>query len=47
MAKLEKVVVPRQHIELLRRYYRPEVERLASIMPDLDLTLWPHFKDAA
>ncbi|MFV2062858.1 MAG: sulfotransferase domain-containing protein, partial [Chloroflexota bacterium] len=47
MAKLEKVVVPRQHIELLRRYYRPEVERLASIMPDLDLALWPHFRDAA
>jgi hypothetical protein len=47
MAKLEKVEVPQAHIDLLRRYYRPEVERLAGLMPDLDLSLWPHFKDLA
>ena len=28
MAKLEKLDVPAEHLELLRRYYRPEVERL-------------------
>jgi len=30
---------------LLRRYYAPEVERLKGLMPDLDLSLWPHFTD--
>lgn len=47
MAKLGKVAVPQQHLELLQRYYRPEVERLAGLMPDLDLSLWPYFKDLA
>jgi hypothetical protein len=47
MAKLGKVTVPPPHLELLRRYYRPEVERLAGIIPDLDLSLWPHFRDLA
>jgi hypothetical protein len=47
MAKLEKLDVPPQHLDLLRRYYRPEVERLRSWMPDLDLTLWPNFADMA
>ena len=46
-AKLEKVSTPDEHIELLRRYYRPEVERLRVAMPDLDLTLWPNFSDLA
>ena len=45
MAKLGKVPVPQQHLDLLRRYYRPEVERLSRLMPDLDLSFWPHFKD--
>ena len=47
MAKLGKVEVPSTHIELLRRYYRPEVERLRILMPDLDLSLWPNFQDLA
>jgi Sulfotransferase domain len=47
MSKLEKLEVPPQHLDLLRRYYRPEVERLRSWMPDLDLSLWPNFADMA
>jgi hypothetical protein len=46
-AKLEKVGVPEEHLALLRRYYRPEVERLRRFMPELDLGLWPHFSDLA
>lgn len=46
-AKLEKVSTPDEHIELLRRYFRPEIERLRSIVPGLDLSLWPHFSDLA
>jgi hypothetical protein len=45
MAKLEKVSVPQEHIDLLRRFYRPEVERLKTLVPDLDLALWKHFTD--
>ena len=44
-SKLEKVDVPSEHIELLRRYYAPEVRRLRDLAPDLDLSLWPHFSD--
>ena len=29
-AKLEKVAVPDEHLELLRRYYRPEVRAPAA-----------------
>ena len=47
MSKLEKLEIPPQHLDLLRRYYRPEVERLRSWMPDLDLSLWPNFADMA
>ena len=46
-AKLDKVSVPPEHLELLAHYYRPEVERLRRYMPDLDLSLWPHFADRA
>lgn len=46
MAKLEKVSVPSEHLALLGRYYRPEVERLRELVPDLDLSLWPHFRGA-
>ena len=46
-SKLEKVSVPEEHIELLRRYYRPEIERLRALMPDLDLSLWPNFSELA
>lgn len=44
-AKLDKVAVPPEHIELLQRYYRPDVERLRAYMPDLDLSLWPNFRN--
>jgi len=44
-SKLDKVIVPQEHLELLRRYYRPEVERLKTLMPELDLSLWKHFDD--
>ncbi|MEA2026040.1 MAG: sulfotransferase [Chloroflexota bacterium] len=46
-AKLEKEPVPDEHIEVLRRYYRPEVERLRDLVPDFDPLLWPHFRDLA
>ena len=46
-AKLDKVDVPPEHLQLLAHYYRPEVERLRKHMPDLDLSLWPHFTDLA
>ena len=44
-AKLEKVAVPAEHLDLLRRYYRPEVERLRRLTPEIDLSLWPNFAD--
>jgi hypothetical protein len=47
MSKLEKLDVPAEHLDLLRRYYRPEVERLRERMADLDLSLWPNFSDLA
>ncbi len=46
-AKLEKVSVPDEHLDLLRRYYRPEVERLRVMLPQFDLSQWPHFDDLA
>lgn len=46
-AKLDKVGVAREHLELLARHYRPEVERLRERVPDLDLSLWPWFRDMA
>jgi len=42
-AKLEKVAVPEAHVELLRRYYRPDVERLLQLTSEVDLSLWPNF----
>ena len=42
-AKLDKVSVPDEHLELLRRYYRPEVERLRQSAAEIDLSLWPNF----
>jgi hypothetical protein len=46
-AKLEKVTVPESQVEALKGYYRPEVTRLRGLMPDLDLSLWPHFSQLA
>jgi hypothetical protein len=47
MAKLEKLAVPSQHLELLKRYYVPEVRRLRGLTAEIDLTLWPNFRDLA
>ena len=44
-AKLEKVAVPEEHLELLRHYYRPEVRRLLELTREIDLSLWPDFGD--
>jgi hypothetical protein len=44
-AKLEKVSVPAEHIDLLRRYLRPEVRRLTALTSEIDLSLWPNFRD--
>ena len=46
-AKLEKIAVPDGQIEVLKGYYRPEVERLRALVPDFDASLWPHFRDLA
>jgi hypothetical protein len=46
-AKLEKVPVPDAQIAVLKRYYRPEVERLRGLVPGFDASLWPHFGDLA
>ena len=46
-SRLEKVLVPDRHLELLGRYYEPEVRRLRAIVPDLDLSLWPSFAHLA
>lgn len=46
-AKLEKVSVPPEHLEMLRHYYRPEVERLCRMVPDINLSLWPNFAGLA
>ena len=47
MAKQEKVAVRVEHLDLLRRYYRPEVERVREMVPHLDLSLWENFRDMA
>ncbi len=46
-AKLEKVSVPEAQIEVLKGYYRPEVERLRTLVPGFDPSLWKHFGDLA
>ncbi len=46
-AKLEKVSVPDSQVEVLRGYYRPEVERLRQLVPGFDPSLWGHFGDLA
>lgn len=46
-AKLEKVAVPPEHLELLRRYYAPEVRRLRALTDEIDLSLWPNFRELA
>jgi hypothetical protein len=44
-AKLEKVAVPQEHLDVLARYYRPEIARLRVLLPDLDLSVWPNYRD--
>jgi hypothetical protein len=46
-AKLEKVAVPEAFLEMLRRYYRPEVRRLLELTPEIDLANWANFRDLA
>jgi hypothetical protein len=46
-AKLDKVAVPEEHLELLCRYYRPDVERLRVLLPEIDMSLWPNYQDLA
>ena len=47
-SKLDKVEVPEEHIDLLRRYYAPEVERLQGPGARTSISrLWPHFGDMA
>jgi len=46
-AKLEKVDVPAEFLDMLRRYYEPEVARLERLVPDLDLSLWPTYRGDA
>ncbi len=41
----ERPAIDPQHVDFLRALYRPEVERLGTLMPDLDLSLWPSFAD--
>ncbi len=40
-----RVVVDDRHRDLLRALFRPEVEALREIVPDLDLALWPNYAD--
>jgi hypothetical protein len=46
-AKLEKVSVPEEMMATLRRYYRPEVQRLLAMSSEIDPALWPNFGDLA
>jgi hypothetical protein len=41
------VTISDEHRAVLRRLYRPEVQRLRTLMPDLDLSLWPDYADLA
>ncbi len=46
-SKGERPVIAPEHVGFLRQLYRPEVERLRTLMPDLDLSLWRSFADLA
>lgn len=46
-SKGEKLSISPEHVAFLRDLYRPEVERLRTLMPDLDLSLWRSFADLA
>jgi len=46
-AKLEKMAVPPEFLDLLRHYYRAEVERLCGLTSEIDLALWPNFRHLA
>ncbi|MFO1540431.1 MAG: sulfotransferase family protein [Chloroflexota bacterium] len=43
----QPVVVAPEHLAFLRDHYRPDVLRLRTLVPDLDLSLWPSFADLA
>jgi len=40
---IAKLALPSQIRATLIRLYEPDVERLTTLVPDLDLTLWPNF----
>jgi hypothetical protein len=46
-ARTEKVPIEPERQELIARLYRPEVERLKQLVPELDLALWPSFAHLA
>jgi hypothetical protein len=46
-AWLEPVRIEDERRALLRELYRPEVLRLKTMVPELDLTLWPNYADLA
>jgi hypothetical protein len=39
-SKGEKPAIAAEHLAFLRTLYRPEVERLSALMPELDVSLW-------
>jgi len=43
--RVEKAGLPDQRRRLLRDEYEPDVRALRAIVPDLDLSLWPNFRD--
>lgn len=43
----EKAELPEQRVRLLRDEYEPDVRALRTIMPDLDVSLWPDFAHLA
>ncbi len=45
VTRVEKMGLEPQRRALLVRLYRPDVAELKSLMPDLDLALWPDFAE--
>lgn len=43
----ERIAVEPRHLERIRAQFRPDVECLRELVPDLDLSLWPNFRDMA
>lgn len=45
--RAEKVTVERERLATLQELYEREVQALRSVVPDLDLSLWPNFRHLA